>query len=114
MNENLDATDLPAILAGIRAHAANEHIRISQHAQQEMSEEDVMFDDVLNVLSSGHVLENYPEHRRGACCLLNGLTRGERPLHVVCTTTRSPLIVITVYEPKPPRWVTPSERRRPG
>ena len=89
----LDATDLPAILAAIRAHAANENIRISQHAQQEMTEEDVILDHVLSVLASGHVLENYPEHRRGACCLLNGLTGDERPLHVVCTTIRCPLIV---------------------
>jgi hypothetical protein len=34
-----------------------------------------------------------------------------RPLHVACTTGRPMVTIITVYEPKPPKWVTPSKRR---
>jgi hypothetical protein len=56
------------------------------------------------------VLENYPEHRRGACCLLYGRAANGRHLHVVCTTAQPVLIVITVYEPRPPRWITPTQR----
>jgi hypothetical protein len=56
-------------------------------------------------------LENYPEHRRGACCLLSGFTHGGRRIHIVCTTARPVLIIITVYEPRPPKWVTPTRRR---
>jgi hypothetical protein len=56
-------------------------------------------------------LEHYPEHRRGACCLVNGSTEEGRPLHVVCTTGQPLLILITVYEPRSPRWLTPRERR---
>lgn len=33
-----------------------------------------------------------------------------RTLHVVCTINRSPLLIITVYEPKPPKWITPTRR----
>ena len=40
------------------------------------------------------------------------LANDERPLHVVCTTVRRPLIIITVYEPKPPKWTTPETRER--
>ena len=54
-----DATNTAAILARIQAQAATETLRISVH--------------------------NYPEHRRGACCLLSGRTAGARPLHLVCT-----------------------------
>lgn len=77
-----------------------------------MAEEDIILDEVLEAIASGDILENYPEHRRGACCLLNGLTKKGRPLHIVCTTTMPVLIIITVYEPKPPKWVTPAQRRQ--
>ena len=107
-----DATNLGAILEQVRAQAAAETIRITQHAQQEMVEEDITLDEVLQAIATGQIVENYPEHRRGACCLLSGLTQNGRPLHMVCTTAEPVLIIITAYEPKPPKWVTPTQRRR--
>ena len=72
--------------------------------------EGIALDEVFQTLRTGRVLENYPEHRRGACCLVGGSSDAGRPLHVVCTTRNPVLIVITVYEPKPPKWPTPQER----
>ncbi len=34
-----------------------------------------------------------------------------RTLHIVCTTAQATLIIITVYEPLPPKWTTPTQRR---
>jgi hypothetical protein len=111
MND-VGANDLDTILARIRAQANAENIRITQHAQQEMVEENVTLNDVLETITTGQILENYPEHRRGSCCLINGFTKNGRPLHVVCTTMQPVLIIITVYEPKPPQWITPIQRRQ--
>jgi recombinational DNA repair protein RecR len=105
-----DPKDLEAILDLIRGQASREALRITQHAQQEMAEEEIALADVLEALHSCQILENYPEHRRGSCCLVCGYTRRWRPLHVVCTTAQPLLILITVYEPKPPKWVTPTQR----
>ena len=71
----VNVTDLEAALERIRAQADMENLRITQHAQQEMVEESIAFDEVLEAIATGQILENYPEHRRGACCLLNGLTQ---------------------------------------
>ena len=95
----------------IRSQAARGDIRITQHAQQEMTEEGIALDELIQALAAGEILENYPEHRRGACCLVHGRTVNGRDLHSVCTTFQPVLIVITVYEPKAPRWRTPTERR---
>jgi hypothetical protein len=77
-----------------------------------MVEEGVTLDEVLEACADAEVLENYPIHRRGPCCLAYGTTKAGRPLHVVCTTARPTLIIITVYEPVPPKWPTPTERSR--
>lgn len=101
---------MKAALERIRQQAADETIRVTQHAAQEMVEEDVTLDDVLDALGTGEILEDYPTHRRGACCLVNGATHAGRPLHMVCTTSLPVLIIITVYEPKPPKWIAPRQR----
>lgn len=103
--------NLKTVLEQIRAQADIENTRITQHAQQEMTEENITLDEVLEAIDTGRVLENYPEHRRGACCLINGVTKKDRPLHIVCTTAQPVLIIITVYEPKQPKWITPTLRR---
>jgi len=99
------------ILRRIRGKIEAGELRITQHAQQEMVEEDITLGEVIEAVSTGTILEDYPQHRRGPCCLIAGETAGRRPLHVVCTTDLPVVIVITTYVPKPPKWVTPSRRR---
>src|SRR5438105_4771661 len=108
--ERTRSDDEQKALERIQEQAASENIRVTQHAQQEMAEEEITLDEVLEAIASAQMLENYPEHRRGACCLLNGLSQAGRGLHVVCTTARAILIIVTVYEPKPPKWVSPTRR----
>ena len=96
----------------VRRQAATENLRVTQHALREMIEEEITLSEVVETIATGLILENYPEHRRGACCLISGMTTGDRPLHVVCTTTLPVLIIITAYEPKAPRWMTPTVRNR--
>ena len=103
---------MPDDLEQIRRQAAIENALVTQHAHQEMAEEEIAFDDLLEAVATGQILENYPDHRKGACCLVNGITNAGRPLHVVCTTALPVLIIITVYEPKAPRWVSPTVRNR--
>jgi hypothetical protein len=109
---NPEAQPQPArLLAYIQGQAAAENLRITAHARDEMREEDILLDEVLEAIAAGQILENYPAHRRGACCLLAGHTTQGRPLHVVCTSAQPVLVIITVYEPHPPKWRTPTQRR---
>ena len=100
------------MLEMVRDQARANNVRVTQHAQQEMTEENISLDEVLEAISDGQVVENYAQHRRGPCCLLCGRTAAGRAAHVVCTTGRPTLIIITVYEPKLPKWITPTQRRR--
>jgi hypothetical protein len=107
-----DTENLAAILRCIREQVASGAVRVTLHASGEMTEEGISLDDVSEAIASGdaEVVENYPDHRRGACCLVAGRTQQGRPLHVVCTSAQPAVIIITVYEPKPPKWITPNRR----
>jgi hypothetical protein len=94
----------------LHQQAEVESLRITAHAHQEMVEEGISLEDLITVLHRATLLENYPDHKRGACRLVLGETGTGRFLHVVCTTSLDVAIIITVYEPKPPKWVTPLQR----
>ena len=100
------------MLERIQAQALAENVRVTLHAQQEMVAEHISLAEVLEAISQGHILEDYAQHRRGACCLLFGRTQAGRAIHAVCTTAQPTLIIITVYEPTLPKWITPTQRRR--
>lgn len=81
--EEPEAAERGRIRARIKSQASAGAFRVTQHAQQEMVEEDIRLDEVLAALERGEILEHYPEHRRGACCLVTGQTEEGRPLHIV-------------------------------
>ena len=105
-----DLTDSIEILKRIQSQASVQNLRLTLHAQQEMIDENIKIADIYHTIQTGRILENYPEHQRGACCLLNGEDEQGRDIHIVCTTSRDILIIITAYLPLPPKWLTPTQR----
>ncbi len=103
--------NLPEIKTRIAEQIRNSTMRFSVHAHQEMVADNFRLADVCEGLTNGQLLEDYPAHKRGACALFGGVALDGRPVHIVCTTGSEVLIVITVYEPKPPKWPTPTQRR---
>ena len=102
--------DPEKITARLREQARAHNVRVTIHGHQEMVEEDIPYEAVREVLLDCRIIENYPDHQRGPCCLACGRTSSGRFLHVVCTTALERIVIITVYEPKPPKWTTPFER----
>ncbi|RJP19215.1 MAG: DUF4258 domain-containing protein [Candidatus Omnitrophota bacterium] len=108
--EDTDIHDHQAIQKRLRRQAEAGRFRVTLHAHQEMIDEDISIDEVREVLLDATVVENYPEHERGSCCLVCGWISRKRYIHVVCTTSLDLVIIITVYEPMLPKWITPFER----
>ena len=105
-----ETQDVDAALSRIREQASLALVRVTAHAHQEMVEEHILLDDVLVAMREAKLVENYPEHKRGACCLVCGRDSNGRYLHIVCTSSLEVVIIITVYEPMFPKWATPFER----
>lgn len=83
------------------------------HAIQRMFQRRISVDDVRHVLSTGEVIEDYPNDTPYPSRLVLGWC-GSRPIHVVAAEnveTRE-TIVITVYEPDLTQWEPGFRRRR--
>ena len=108
-----DIHDPEQIIHRIRRQFQSRQYRLTDHAEDEMVDEEtgrIRLSEIEEALLNGSVLGNYPNANRGSCCLVYGRTEAGRPLHVVCTTAQEVLFVITVYQPTPPTWTTPTQR----
>jgi len=66
--------------------------------------------EIREALINCEILENYPKDPKGPSCLVFGYAMG-RPVHVVCGRAKNDwLLIITVYIPKPPKWIDPKTR----
>jgi hypothetical protein len=83
---------------------------VSIHAQQERLEEDLDLNEIEAALLQGELIEDYPEDPRGPSCLVGRLA-GPKPIHIVIGwATRKQQVerilrLITVYIPRPPKWI---------
>ena len=75
------------------------------HAVRRMWEWRVSDDEVLQILTMGEVIENYPEDTPYPSRLVLGWC-GRRPIHVVAADNpeAQETVIITVYEPDARRW----------
>lgn len=91
--------------------------RFTDHARREMETEQlgrISVDEILEVLDSGGIIEEYLDDGPYPSCLIFGRTQEGRPLHVVCAPVvdEGRLIIITVYQPDPARWEADWRRRK--
>jgi hypothetical protein len=70
--------------------------------------------EVGEAVDSAEMLEEYPGDRPYPSCLLFGLTRLGRPLHLVAAYDEAGprVIVVTVYHPDPREWEDSRRRKR--
>jgi hypothetical protein len=94
----------------IREKVKKEEFILSYHAHEERLAESIEIEDIKTALIKGEIIEDYPEDKRGGSCLILGYAN-VLPIHVVCGKSKTGwLKIITVYIPKPPKWITPKLR----
>ena len=83
------------------------------HAIQRMFQRRINVDDVRNVLSTGEVIEDYPNDTPYPSRLVLGWS-GSRPIHIVVADNiaTQETIVVTVYQPDLAQWEPGFKRRR--
>jgi hypothetical protein len=94
-----------------------ERLYYSKHARDEMEAEEsgeIEDEEVFEAVSSGKIIENYPEDEPYPSCLIYGKTSKNRPLHVVCAHSDDDklTIIVTAYQPNPERWIDFSRRNK--
>jgi hypothetical protein len=103
--------DIDAILALLRQAVREQQVKLSLHAAEEALAEHITRHEIEAVILGAQLVEDYPDWWLGPSCLIYGRTDTGRDLHIVVSCAELPVTIITVYEPQPPKWVTPTRRR---
>ena len=95
--------------------SAQKRILFLPHTIQQMSrpERIISTKEVEIVVTTGELIEDYPDDMRSHSCLLLGYGNEQRVIHVVCSPKEDYLAIITAYLPNQNQWSSDFKRRLP-
>jgi hypothetical protein len=102
--------DKGAVLDLFRQAVETRQIKISLHAAEKALAENITRAEIETALLTAELLEDYPDWWLGPSCLIYGRSEAKRNMHLVVSYGELPITIITVYEPQPPKWVSPTQR----
>jgi hypothetical protein len=99
----------------IRERVKQNKFEFSQHAVDQSILRQITVQELREAIAQGKIIEDYPNDKYGASCLLLGFTANNRALHIYSSYPSRPLLkIITIYEPDPNWWINFQLRRKPN
>lgn len=104
---------MTTLIEEIRRKFADEQFEFSKHAVDQSILRQIRVQEIREAIANGQIIEDYPDDKYGPSCLICGITEAQRTIHFQCSyPTRSPVKIITLYEPDPQRWNINFTQRR--
>lgn len=86
-------------------------VKFSIHAQERIDERKVLISEIEKVISTGEIIEKYPDDKPYPSYLILGYVRNNQPLYVLCALGEN-LIIVTVHWFDPEKWINHKTRKR--
>ncbi|WP_404785256.1 DUF4258 domain-containing protein [Altericista sp. CCNU0014] len=101
------------LIEEIRQKIVCGQFEFSKHAVDRSILRGIRVKEVIEAIANGQVIEDYPDDKYGASCLISGLTQANRNIHVQCSyPSRTVIKIITLYEPDLTQWNDDFTQRR--
>ena len=96
----------------LRSKIAANQFEFSKHALDQSILRGITVQELREAIAEGKVIEDYPNDKYGPSCLVFGMTKSRRAIHVQCSTpARQVVKIITLYQPDPEQWIEYKVRR---
>ena len=92
------------MISKIQTSVREGNYRFTSHAIERCIERDICPAEIKEAINSGEIIESYPHDKYGPTCLIRGITKRKRILHILCSL--DPVWIITAYDPtlSPEEW----------
>jgi hypothetical protein len=97
-------------IAVIQGLVSENKIEWTRHALARMTKRNISRQQVINVLKTGEIIEEYPHDKPLPSCLIAG--KNGIMLHVVCAIGHIELRVVTTYTPGNDKWLEDMKTRK--
>jgi hypothetical protein len=94
----------------IRAEITSGNYRFSDHAVKRMIRRSIERIEVEEAILTGEIIEEYPDDKYSPSCLVNGVSKAGRHLHVQVSVPPA-VTVITAYDADATEWIGYRVRR---
>lgn len=84
--------------------------RFSDHAVKRLIKRLINRAEIENAILTGEIIEEYPRDKYSPSCLVYGMSKSGRHLHVQLSLPPT-VVIITVYEPDDTEWIDFRKRR---
>ena len=97
----------------LRSKVAANQFEFTRHALDQSILRGITVEELREAIANGELIEDYPKDKYGPSCLIFGMTKSSRPIHVQCSYPSRELIkIITLYQPDPEQWIDYKVRRK--
>ena len=98
-------------IADFKAINHLDKIVLTQHSRKRFAERGISVLDILEVIETGEVIEQYPGDSPFTSCLIMGKS-DEKIIHVVASINESMIYIITAYVPDTTKWENDFKTRK--
>jgi len=96
----------------LRSKIATNQFEFTKHAVDQSILRGITVQELREAIEHGQVVEDYPQDKYGPSCLVFGMTKADRPIHIQCShPSREMIKIITMYQPDPEQWIDYRVRR---
>ena len=89
-----------------------DNVLVTTHTMKRFRERGICFDDVINGINTGKIIEQYPDDYPEPSCLILGSDVSGKSIHICAGTDNETLFIITVYYPSEEYWESNYEIRK--
>ncbi|MBE3144766.1 MAG: DUF4258 domain-containing protein, partial [Planctomycetes bacterium] len=84
----------------LRSKIAANQFEFSKHGLDQSILRGIKVQELREAIADGEVIEDYPNDKYGPSCLVFGMTKSRRPIHIQCSyPSRAVVKIITLYQP---------------
>lgn len=101
--------EIESIVESIKSN----RVRITDHADEEASNDGLSFKEIFDSIPTGEIIEQYPDDKPYPSCLILSKNLKDVPIHSVWAYNQvtKASALITVYRPNPDQWIDWKIRR---
>ena len=101
--------EIESIVESIKSN----RVRITDHADEEASNDNLLFKEIFDSIPTGEIIEQYPDDKPYPSCLILSKSLKDEPIHSVWAYNQvtKASALITVYRPNPEQWIDWKIRR---